>query len=170
MSYDHNNIVIVTKYNEIYCLKQNIDIKEYYFEKINFTSSFKITHLACYNNSIILINENNELFLMGCFASFKENDFKLLNRMDRLKHIKIKYLRLGYNFLFILTHDNTLYGFGDNYNGLGINEEDNDTEENNEMTENDDWIEIPYKAKDISCSESNSILLDLNENIYTTGY
>ncbi|KAL9649381.1 hypothetical protein ABK040_014293 [Willaertia magna] len=185
MSYDDSYIVFVTKYNEVYLLEHNnvlsilnsLNEDEDSIEKI-FNSTFNITHLACNSDSIILINENNELFLKGCFYNFKCNKmFELIDRMESLKFKKIKYLRLGSDFLFILTNDNKVYGFGNNYKALGINREiDSDTEENSETAiENNteyeihEWIEVPYKAKDISCSDRHSILLDLNGNIYTTG-
>ncbi|KAL9649385.1 hypothetical protein ABK040_014296 [Willaertia magna] len=145
MSYNDFNIVIVTKYNEIYILQHHnipIAIEEDKFEKINFNSLFNITHLACNStiNNIMLINENNELFLQGSFYNFKCNKmFELIDRMESLKFKKIKYLRLGSDFLFILTNDNKVYGFGNNYKALGINRE------NNDLAVKNDWTEFPFK-------------------------
>ncbi|KAL9649397.1 hypothetical protein ABK040_014307 [Willaertia magna] len=87
ISYDNRNVVIVTKYDEIYCLNlkgasvKNDSIEEYYFKKLNFTSPFTITHLAYCNNRIILINENNELFLKKCFTHFRNKNLDTLDRM-----------------------------------------------------------------------------------------
>ncbi|KAL9653358.1 hypothetical protein ABK040_001994 [Willaertia magna] len=80
----------------------------------------------------------------------------------------IKFVKYGQNHAIIVTYSNKIYGFGDDeYNQLGLNEEDNE-EENNEseikfIRQHNKNIEL------LECGNTFSIFVDNCNDIYYTG-
>ncbi|KAL9652282.1 hypothetical protein ABK040_011942 [Willaertia magna] len=154
-------IILITIADEIFIYKH---IMGETFEFIKIKNNLnKICDLECGNLYSIILNNYNELFIYGTFESLFNN----LNEFIKLKfnyNEKIKFIRCGFNFIYLITNNNSIYSIGkNNYGQLGLEKE---ITFRNFFTK----INILTNVKDLQCGSVHAILLDNFGNIYGTGY
>ncbi|KAL9655460.1 hypothetical protein ABK040_011855 [Willaertia magna] len=139
----------------------------------------KIIKIANSSECSILLSEKNELFVTGLnngnrfgfeddsinkVYNFTKIDILYNNELNNLQNEKIKLIRASYDFIYLVTEKNVIYGCGLNDGGqLGLGH----TNRLNKFTKNETLQNI--NIKDLQCGDCHCLILDFNENVYCCG-
>jgi alpha-tubulin suppressor-like RCC1 family protein len=171
----HN--IILNENNELYvcgsnyssqlglCDYENRNVYTYTKLENNF-GKIKNIHCGSYHN--IILNENNEIFVVGnnSFGQLGLGDNNDRNVYTKLEHNfgKIKYIYCGAYHNIILNENNELFVCGDNMRGqLGLGDNKN----------RNTYTKIKHnfgKIKNIYCGENHNIILNENNELYVCGF
>ncbi|KAL9654469.1 hypothetical protein ABK040_010489 [Willaertia magna] len=137
----------------------------------------KIIKITSSSECSILLSEKNELFVTGVntgnrfglkdrnrIYEFTKIDFSPDNELNNLQNEKIKLIRISFDFIYLVTENNVIYGCGYNDSGqLGLGH----SNELNKFTKNETLQKI--NIKDLQCGDCHCLILDFNGNVYCCG-
>ncbi|KAL9652062.1 hypothetical protein ABK040_000403 [Willaertia magna] len=116
----------------------------------------------------IIVNKNNDFYFTGGLNEIFNYNYSTFTKVENLKVLPeetIKFIRAKGNYLFVVTNNSCIYGFGNNefgQLGLGKTSGFEDQLVKLDCLEN---IEI----KDLQCGMYHSVILDTSGQIYVTG-